>query len=555
MNDGFGDKKDSSQPLHEITSHAPELDARQRAIYQGLTSIGPEIAAYYLDGIRVLQHQYLETAASLLAHVAREIDGGLRDILAEDIKESLEFEIVTPDNETLEYKKKREDTFEFPINTPGTVKLTYKNIPRHRISILQSLGIDNPSPLAERWINATKNFAKFAHRQGAWEHPRRIEDFEGRWFEFESVLADLVGSSYPLFNRLDRIRTAGPNRRRMDVLCNLLKSETMSSYFFRYLESPAWLKPLKENGWFNPERNPALIEDPEQPGYYYTPRWYALGYVEKVAAHPEIQVSLLVSIINAIIGYTNENGERTENRDTDLRIIKIIGVLPIAELKRLHIDFIGNVLKSERRFGLVDQEIGETILTKLLAGGKRELVLTLITMMLEVESVEPDIRPVMNDYWLETALKAQVQAIANLCGIEAAQIALEKVRAVAVANRFVLDFIERVESDLSRLSHPNYAELMVSFTSSVFRHAKPDNIERTIQSLLQDPITIIRRIALKAITDHYNDLKHLFWTWEGNPLDDIKLESEISELIETHNHTFDENEMERILQWIESTQH
>ena len=95
------------------------------------------------------------------------------------------------------------------------------------------------------------------------------------------------------------------------------------------------------------------------------------------------------------------------------------------ELKRLHIDFIGTVLKSERRFGLVDQEIGETILTKLLAGGNRELVLTLLTIMLEVESVEPDIRTVMDDYWLEAAFKAQAQAIANLCGVEAAQIALD----------------------------------------------------------------------------------------------------------------------------------
>ena len=554
MNDGFDDGRDSSRVPSQVTRGVPELNARQHAIYQGLESIGPEIAAYYLDGIRILQHQSLETRVSLLAHIAREIDGGLRDILAEDIKEVLEFEILTPDNETLEYKKKREDTFEFSINTPGTVKLTYKNIPRHRVSILQALDINNPTPLAEKWINVTKNFAKFAHRRGAWENPRRIEDFEGRWFEFEDVLADLVGGSYPLFNRLDRIRTAGPNRRRMDVLNKLLKSEAMNSYFFRHLESPAWLAPLKEDGWFNPEQNPALMEDPEQPGYYYTPRWYALEYAEKVADHPEIQVSLLVNIIKAIIGYTNENGERTENSDTDLRIIKIISALPIAELKRLHIDFIGTVLKSEGRFGLVDQEIGETILTKLLTDGKRELVITLLTIMLEVESIGSDIRPVMDGYWLEIALKAQAQAIANLCGIEAAQIALEKIRAIAVANRFVLDFIERVESDLSHLSHPNYAELIVSFTSALFRFAEPDSIEQTVQVLLQDTHAIIRRIAVKAITDHYSNLKHLFWGWEGNPFDEIELKPEMYQLIQTNSNTFDEGEMEQILQWIESTE-
>ena len=110
MNDGFGGEQDSSRVPSQVTSGVPKLNARQQAIYQGLKLIGPEIAAYYLDGIRILQHQSLETRASLLAHIAREIDGGLRDILAENIKEVLEFEILTPDNETLKYKKNREDT-------------------------------------------------------------------------------------------------------------------------------------------------------------------------------------------------------------------------------------------------------------------------------------------------------------------------------------------------------------------------------------------------------------------------------------------------------------
>ena len=169
MNDGFDDGQDSSRVPSQVKSRVPELNTRQREIYQNLKNIGPEIAAYYLDGIRILQHQNLETAASLLAHVAREIDGGLRDILAGDVKEKLEFVIHMPDDKTFQYKGKREDTFEFTINTPGPVELTYKNIPVHRISILRALGIDNPSPLAERWINVTRNFARFAHRRGGME--------------------------------------------------------------------------------------------------------------------------------------------------------------------------------------------------------------------------------------------------------------------------------------------------------------------------------------------------------------------------------------------------
>ena len=555
VNDGFDDEQDISQPLHEITSRVPELDARQRAIHQGLKYIGEEIAAFYLDGLKILQDDSLQTAANLLAHVAREIDGGLRDILAEDVTDEVEFVIHTPDNETLNHRKKREDTFEFHINVPGTVKLAYKNIPgRHRFSILQSLGIDNPSPLAERWINVTRNFAKFAHRHGAWKSPRNREEFENFWYEFEGVLSDLVGNSLNLLNRLDRMLEYGkPTNEIRGTLPNLLGPEARRAYFFSKLEFSAWLEPLKEDGWFNPDRNPTLQEDPDQPGHFYHPIWHALEYAAKISTYSESPIGVLVDIVNSIINYTDDNGDRIENGRTDLQTIKIIGTFPIDRIELQHIAFMGTALKSESKYGLLDEEIGQIILPKLLNESKRELTLTLLIIMLEVESVEPDIRTVMNDYWLETALKAQVQAIANLCGIEAAQIALENIRKIAVANRFVLDFIVRVESDLSDLSHPNYAELMVSFTSSVFRYAKPDNIERTIQSLLQDPIAIIRRIALKAITDHYNDLKYLFWTWQDNPLDDVRLEPEITELLDAYNHTFDEDEMEQILQWIEST--
>ena len=552
MNDGFDDEQDSSQVPSQVKSSVPELNARQREIYQNLKNVGPEIAAYYLDGIRILQHQDLETAASLLAHIAREIDGGLRDILAENLKERLEFNSRMPNDETLQYKGRREDTFKFIVNIPGAVEVTYKDIPRHRVSILIALGIDDPSPLAERWINATRNLARFAHRHGAWRSPRRIEDFKGLWLEFEGVLAGLVGNYLNLLDRLDRIQIAEPTKERRGALRNLLESEARRAYFFSRLESPAWLEPLKEDGWFDPDRNPMPQESPDQPGYYYSSRWHALEYVVKVSTHPECPIDILVDIVNAI---TDESRERIDNGRTDLDTVKIIGTLPVDRIEPQHITFMAAALKSIQKYGLMDQEIGQTILPKLLDGGKRELTVALLTIIIEVESVEPDIRTLMNDYWIEDALKKHGHAITNVCGIEAAQMALEKIRAIAVANRFILDFIERVESDLSLLSHPNYAELMVSFTSSVFRYAKPDSIERTIQSLLQDPIAIIRRIAFKAITDHYNDLKHLFWTWQDNPFDDVRLEPEITELLETYNHTFDEDEMEQILRWIESTQH
>ncbi len=546
MNDEFEDKQDSSQVQIDTPNRLPELTSQQREIYQSLNSIGPEVAAYYLDGIRILDNEDLETAASLLTHVAREIDGGLRDILSsgeakERIQKQLTKEVL---NELGDYDE-------------------LKDRKGHIASILAALGIDDVLVslstddvrvnIAIRWINVSTQFHRFAHRHGAWRVTRAREEFEVLWYEFEGILLNLVGSFLDLLSRLDRIRTyKEPTREIRSTLPNLLGSEERRAYFFRKLEFPTWLEPLKEDGWFDPDQNPMPQESPDQSGYYYSPRWHALEYVVKISIHPECPVDILLDIVNAI---TDESRERIDNGRTDLETVKIIGTLPIDRIEPQHITFIGAALKSNQKYGLMDQEIGQTILPKLLDGGKQELTLELLAIMLEVRFVDGRIRPIMDDHWLEDALKIYGQTIANLCGVEALQIALTQVRALAAKDSSVFHFIHPAESDLSRLSRADYSELIVSFISSILQSAEPVSITETIQSLLKEPHTIIKRIAVKTITDHYSELKRLFWKWEGNPLDEVELEPEISQLIQVNSHTFNEDEMEQILQWIESTQY
>ena len=272
----------------------------------------------------------------------------------------------------------------------------------------------------------------------------------------------------------------------------------------------------------------------------------------RISTHPERPVQILVDIIDAI---TDESRERIDNGRTDLDTVKIISTLPIDRIKLQHIAFMGAALKSSQKYGLMEQEIGQTILSKLLEGGKRELTLALLNIMLEVGFIDGRIRPIMDEHWLEDALKKHGHTIANLCSVEAAQIALTQIRSLAVKDSSAFHFIHPVENDLSRLSRADYTELIVNFTSSIFQSAEPVSIMETIQGLLQEPHIIIKRIAVRAITDHYSNLKHLFWEWEGNPLDEVGLEPVISHLIQTNSHTFSESEMELILQWIESTQY
>ncbi len=551
MKNGFTAEKDLSQVSPQTSQ--PELTPRQNKIYRNLQDIGPEIAAFYLDGVKMLRSDNFETAPYLLAHITREIDGGLRDILSSK-------------EEKAEIQKQLTKEVLAKIGDYNTLK-EYRG---HIASILAALRIDDVDVLsnpddanirfAVRWIEVTGQFNKFAHRHGPWKAPRSREEFEHLWYDFEEVLADLVGSYLNLLNRLDRILAyKAPTPAIIETLPNLLESDARQAYFFRELKHPAWLKPLKDAGWFNPENNPLPYEVLDSPGYYRTPVWYALEYLEKVAHQPECSVDLLVDIVNTIVDYTNNTGKSIENDSTNRRLIKIIDALPIDRIGRKHITFMGTVLKSSG--GWVSMEIGETILPKFLSEGEKGLSLDLLKVMFDAKVVNHWIRPGR----LKEAIKQQEQAISELCGVETAQIALERIRTLVDEGTYLFDFIERIETTPTYGPQQYYNELLVSFTCRLFHLAPPDSIEETIKSLLKEGVAakrdyqdakgslaIFGRIALNTITHHYDHLKGLFWEWEGNPLEEYKLKPELYQLIETHCLDFDEGEIDQILHWIES---
>ena len=553
MNNEFETEQDLSQVSPQTSE--PELTPRQNKIYRNLQDIGPEIAAFYLDGVKILRADNFETAPYLLAHITREIDGGLRDILSSDedkakIQKGLTKEVLTK------------------IGDYNTLK-KYKG---HIASILAALRIDdvdvlsNPDDVnirfAVRWIEVAPKLVDFVHRHGPWKPPRSREAFEHLWYDFEEVLADLVGNYLNLLSRLDRILAyKAPTDDIIGTLPNLLKSDARRAYFFRELKYPTWLKPLRDAGWFNPEQNPLPYEAPDNPGYYRIPVWYALEYVEKVANHPERPVDLLVDIVNAMVDYTNDTGKRIENDGTNRRLIKIIGTLPIDRIGRKHITFMGPTLK----YGGVGSAICETVLPKLLSEGEKGLSLDLLKVMFDAKVVNRQIHPVMEEYWLKEAIKQQGQAISELCGFEAAHIALKRIRTLVDKGTYSFDFIERIETKPSYGPEQSYAELLVSFTCRLFHLASPDSIAETVKSLLKEGLaaerdyqnakgspTIFGRIALNAITYHYDHMKRLFWEWEGNPLEEYELKPELYLLIQTHCLDFDDGEIEQILHWIES---
>ena len=525
MKNKFDEKQDLSLPSVSFQNHGLELSPRQAEIYRNLEAIGPEIAAFYLSGVKVLQNDDLETLSYLLAHTAREIEGGLRDVLSN-----------AREKKKIQKQLKREDL--------GGLNERIGHI----ASILAALGIDDLSvPLAQRWISVATRFHEFAHRHGAWEPPRSKEAFVPLWHEFEDVLAELVGTHFNLLNRLDRILDyEEPTEKIINTLSNLLKSEVRRSYFFKKLDSLAWLKPLKNAEWFDPESSLPVQEVADQPGNYTTSPWYALEYMEKVSNHIkeypcDETISTLAEIVNDIVTYIVSNQRQIIHPSTVWQLVKIINALPTEQLEKQHVTCMSWALGSGPPL-LVRDEIEQTFLPKLLSAEAKELTLVFLEVML-------------NDYDMIAVMKKHGAAIVKLSGVEAMPIVLEHIQEMISQNASSFQMIQPIESDSSEDLPQSYSELLVSFTCSLFRLAEPDNIAETIENLLQKSHTVFKQIALNVIKHHYSDLKQYFWEWQGNPLEETLLQPELYGLLQTNCHTFDESEVEQALGWIEAEQY
>lgn len=518
MKSEFKKKQDLSQPLVKLQNRSLELSARQAEIYRNLEAIGPEIAAFYFSGVKVLQNDDLETSSYLLAHIAREIEGGLRDVLSTD-----------QEKRQIQGQLKKADLGNFSERRG------------HIASILAALGIDDlGDPLAKKWISVATQFHEFAHRHGAWEAPRAKEVFVPLWHEFEEVLMDLVGNHFNFLNRVDRLLAyEKPTKEIIRTLPNLLKSEVRYAYFFNKLDTLAWLDPLKEAGWFDPQSSPPVYKVPGQSGGDVTFPWYALVYLEKVANHTKEHpcdetVGTLAGIVNDVVTYANDNQERVMHQSTVWLLVKIISALPTDQLERQHIIFLDQeLLRASQLRLLVENEIEQTFLPKLLNAEAKALTLVFLEVML-------------NNYRMISIMKKQGPAIVKLCGIEAVHIALEHIQERISQKASSFQIIQPIES---------CSELLVSFTSSLFRLAEPDSIVGTVENLLQKSHTVFKQIALNAIKHHYSSLKQYFWKWTGNPLEETLLIPELYQLFQTNCQTFDEAEIEQILQWIESKQY
>lgn len=356
---------------------------------------------------------------------------------------------------------------------------------------------------------------------------------------------------------------------RAERIFQIIKNDkSQENHFFEVLARSSnplpWLKPLMERGYFDPKNNPPPEEVPTQKGSFTIPRWNVLGYLENAAQqnakNPTDEItSLLVSIVDSIINHKNEAGERIDNYVTDCAMVKITFAFPVENITEGHIEFIRTALRSRwSTASLVASEVDTSALRQLIHHNAKELLLKLLDVVLDYqkkdESSPEKYVSVIDEYWLNDMLEKHKTGIAQLCAVQAAGVALSKMRDIISedARQFHAAMITTIE-DHPQMHFPNnYQCRLVRFVRDMYGLAEPQQLREIIVTLIQEKHSIFKRIAIHTVNEHYDELNDLFWEWQGNPLEEKWLKHELYELLKAKSMSFTKEQLIKVLNWIET---
>ena len=354
-----------------------------------------------------------------------------------------------------------------------------------------------------------------------------------------------------------------------EKIFQLIKNDkSQENHFFEVLARSSnplpWLKPLMEKGYFDPRYNPPPEEVPTQKGSFTIPHWNVLGYLENVARqndnNPTDEITVpLVSVVDSIINYKDEAGERVDNCITDWVMVKVIFTLPVEKIVETHIEFVRSALRSRwSAASLVGSELGATAFDHLINHNAKELLLKLLDVVLDYKKNDSHIpekySPIIDEYWLNDMLEQHKVGIAKLCAVQAAEVALTKMHSIISddAEQFHAAMITTIE-DHPQMHFPNHYQCrLVRFVRDMYRLVAPRQLRETMVSLIQEKHPIFKRIAIYTINIHYDELNSLFWEWNGNPLEEKWLKHELYELLKARSVSFTKEQLAKVLNWIET---
>lgn len=344
------------------------------------------------------------------------------------------------------------------------------------------------------------------------------------------------------------------------VLQMIRNDKPQEDHFFHSLASSSnpvpWLEPLYQRGYFKRERNPQPEPAKGQPGYSYLPTWNILGYLEnavkQIQQAPSAEtIELLMRVFDEIMDFGDNGRPRTENFRTDWILVKVIAHFPAGAITRRHMDFVSTALTSKWDKTLILDAINKELIPRLLSDNAKDYVLQLLEAVFGTTNMSP-----LDLYWIDQMLQQSGAGIARLCGLEATNIGLDKLRTLASEDPSRLSGLWVRTLIVEPISpHPEYPDVLLHFVVSMLRFSDANLVREAIGNLWREEHPLFRRIALHALNDHYSDLQDLFGNLMENPLNEMDAHNEVYEILESNAGSFSREEIGRILSWIETAEY
>jgi hypothetical protein len=458
---------------------------RQERIYSRLRKVGPGPAAFYRDACRQMSEQpSYESTTHLVAHLLREIEAGLRQVL------------VTASNEVI--LKGEKDAHKRSI-----------------LAILRELEIAVSNPVAETWMRfATEQdygLARRAHRN-ALAAPRPLdEEFRRLWDQMELIL-DLVLEKFEehyviwIAKAEELAKKTKPTNSDAELLrTQLPNNEVVLRHFFAKLDDPDWLSPLIHEGFF--EEPPAPIEDLENGKVRYSV-WHQSRLLTRMAPLAPDQVLELVLNIPDTTNFLIHQ----DFAEASLKLPPALAAKLLPKIRRW--------LDVGRTTGQLNLKLGE--LLKILAeGGQCTAALELSHLLLDFVATpnsvgEPVIRfpTAQLDVWYyEQVLTKKFPSVVVEIGEPAFELLCDVLENAILLSR--LPSRPRHPEDLSNIwcssieidsgVHVDGKPLLVSSirdAADLLANADPPSVSRLVKSLRKRRRLIFRRLAHHLLRLH-----------------------------------------------------
>jgi len=342
------------------------------------------------------------------------------------------------------------------------------------------------------------------------------------------------------------------------------RARGIKTYFLRKLgDSPemvSWFIALNDKGFFRPDLNLSPVEAPQGSGQSVTPLWHALDFLVKLAASHGAEEEIaqdLLSIFRQIADYKDANGQRIENFRTDWLLTKMLFNLPARFLEEQDVERLAVFLDARWDTSLICGEIGTTGLPRIVEARRQHLCLSIIKELLVWRrSDKGNVVPRVDTYWLRKALVDNRPGVAELCGFEAADIALGNIEELARAR----GFLYYSHGDLNIAGEPDvihsnsFPDVVLRFARDMLLQSgdkKPDELMERTERLIGDDLPILRRLGIYFVNAHFPALRHLVPRWPANPVQDIEVRHELYDLFDAHYSDFTEKELDTVLTWID----